>query len=143
MMTIEIEAASSMASKILSGVTVVVVEHHDQMRALVAEFLTQQGTTVIACSNTSEGLDAIEQKCADVVLSELNLPHEDGFQLLRSIRALGPGPSSDTRVIAMNSLGAATLRGRAFSAGFDGYLDKPFTPAELLETIRDALRTSD
>jgi len=128
-----------MASTILSGATVVVVEGHDDIRKLLAEFLTQQGAAVIACSKASEGLEALDQNCVDVVLSELNLPVEDGFQFLRSIRARGPGPSSNARVIAMNSVGSATLRHRALCAGFDRYLDKPFTPQGLLEAIRSVL----
>jgi DNA-binding response OmpR family regulator len=137
------EAASSIASRILSGVTVVVVEYHDHMRALVAEFLTQHGATVIACASASEGLEAMKQNRADVVLSELNLPREDGFQLLQSIRGLGLRAISNTPAIAMNSLGCSILRKRALSEGFDGYLDKPFTPKDLLETIQSALRLTD
>lgn len=133
------EAASSRASKILSGVRVVVVEYHDYMRALVAEFLSQHGAKVIACASASEGLEAMKQNRADVILSELNLPCEDGFQFLRSVRRLRPGPSGNTRAIAMNSLGCSILRKRALSEGFDGYLDKPFTPKTLIEAIHSVL----
>src|SRR5438132_13727752 len=60
--------------RILSGVTVVVVEDHDTIRSLVAEFLRLQGARVLDCSNAAQALERVIQERPDVVLSDINLP---------------------------------------------------------------------
>jgi CheY-like chemotaxis protein len=62
----------------------------------------------------------------------------DGFELLREIRALGPDEGR-VPVIAMTSLLAHADRTRILNAGFQGFLQKPFTPSKLLQTILTVL----
>ena len=126
--------------RILTGVTAVVVEDHDDVRSLLTEFLRQQGARVIGCPNAAEALEAVTQELPDVVLSDINLPDVDGFQLLQSIRRLDPEIGGSIPVIAMSALGATVTKQRALAAGFRSYLGKPFTPQQLLQTIEAALR---
>jgi CheY-like chemotaxis protein len=126
--------------RILTGVTAVVVEDHDDVRSLLIEFLRQQGARVIGCPNAAEALEAVTQERPDVVLSDINLPDVDGFQLLQSIRRLDPEIGGNIPVIAMSALGATVTKQRALAAGFRSYLGKPFTPQQLLQTIEAALR---
>jgi CheY-like chemotaxis protein len=113
---------TSTAGGILSGVTVVVVEDHDDVRSLLVEFLRQQGARVIDCSNAAQALEAVTQERPDVVLSDINLPGGDGFQLLQSIRSLDPEIGGKTAVIAMSALGVTITNHRALAAGFRSYL---------------------
>jgi CheY-like chemotaxis protein len=83
----------------------------------------------------------VEQTQADVALLELT-EDENGSQLFRTIRALQAENGGNTPVIAINSLGSGILCNRAPTAGFNGYLDKPFTPKKLLESIQSALHVS-
>jgi len=136
-----ITSARAMASKLLDGVRLVLIERHDDLRSVLANFLSQQGAGVIAFSQPSQALVAVEQSQVDVVLLEL-AEDEYGFQLVRTIRELQPASGGNTPVIAMNSLGSGILRNRALTAGFNGYLDKPFTPRKLLESIQSALHVS-
>ncbi|HXM25232.1 MAG TPA: response regulator [Chthoniobacterales bacterium] len=129
-----------MPPKILSGVRIVVVEDHDDVRSVLAQYLRQQGARVIACSNAYEALEAVVQERPDLVLSDISLPDEDGFQLLQNVRSLGPEMGSNTPVIAMSALGATITNHRALAAGFCSYLGKPFTPQQLLHAIQEALR---
>ncbi len=126
--------------RILTGVTAVVAEDHDYVRSLLTEFLRQQGARVIGCPNAAEALEAVTQERPDVVLSDINLPDGDGFQLLQSIRRLDPEIGGSIPVIAMSALGATVTKQRALAAGFRSYLGKPFTPQQLLQTIEAALR---
>jgi DNA-binding response OmpR family regulator len=126
--------------RILTGVTAVVVEDHDDVRSLLTEFLRQQGARVIGCPNAAKALEAVTQERPDVVLSDINLPDVDGFQLLQSIRRLDPEIGGSIPVIAMSALGATVTKQRALAAGFRSYLGKPFTPQRLLRTIEAALR---
>jgi CheY-like chemotaxis protein len=127
--------------RILTGATVVVVEDHDLIRSLISEFLRQRGAKVIYCSNAVEALDAVRQHRPDLVLSDINLPDADGFQLLQNIRRLDAEIGGNVPVIAMSALGAAVTKQRALAAGFRSYLDKPFTPAQLLRAIEAGLHT--
>ena len=129
-----------MSPRILSGIIVVVVEDHEVVRSLLAQFLSQQGARVIACSKVSDALVAVTRERPDVVVSDINLPDGDGFQLLRSIRRLGPEIGGNTPAIAMSALGATATNQRALAAGFRSYLGKPFTPQQLLQAIQAALR---
>ena len=126
--------------RILTGVTVLVVEDHDDIRYVVAQFLRQQGARVIDCSNAAEALEAVTQERPNVVLSDIGLPGGDGFQLLQNIRSLDPDIGGNVPVIAMSALGATATKQRALAAGFRSYLGKPFTPQQLLQTIQAALR---
>jgi two-component system CheB/CheR fusion protein len=111
------------------------------LRSVLAEFLSHQGATVIAFPQPLKALEAVEQRPADLVLLELT-DDEYGFQLFRAIRALQPESGGNTPVIAMNSRGSGIFRNGALKGGFDGYLDKPFTPKKLLKSIRSALDLS-
>jgi DNA-binding response OmpR family regulator len=138
---IVIASARIMASKLLDGLRVVLIERNDDLRSLLAEFLSQRGSRVVAFPQPSQALEAVEQGQGDLVLLELT-EHENGFQLFRTIRALQPEGGANTPVIAMNSLGSGILRNRTLKEGFNGYLDKPFTPKKFLESIQYALNFS-
>ena len=129
-----------MSPGILSGVTVVVVEDHDDVRFVLVEFLSRQGARVIGCATASDALVAVIRERPELVLSDVTLPDEDGFQLLQSIRSLGPENGGNIPAIAMSALGDTITDQRALAAGFRSYLGKPFTPQKLLQAIRAALR---
>ena len=129
-----------MPPKILSGVTVVVVEDHDVLRSVLIDFLRQQDASVIGCAKASEALEAVIRERPDLVLSDITLPDGDGFQLLQSIRNLDPENGGNTPAVAMSALGATIANHRALAAGFCSYLGKPFTPQQLLNAIQAALR---
>jgi CheY-like chemotaxis protein len=122
-----------------SGLTIVVVEDHDDARRYVGLFLDHLGANVLLARNASEGLDAIKNNSPNLVLSDINMPGMDGFELLRAIRALGPEAGGSVPIIAMTALVAHADRARMLNAGFQACLPKPFTPAKLVETILTVL----
>ena len=122
----------------LSDLTIVVVEDHDDLRRYLGLFLDQLGANVVLASNAFEGLEAIKRNHPDLVVSDINMPGVDGFELLREIRALGSDEGS-VPVIAMTALLAQADRTRLLSAGFQACLPKPFSPGKLLETILTVL----
>ncbi len=122
-----------------SDLTIVVVEDHDDARRYVGLFLDRLGANVLLARNAFEGLDAIKNNSPNLVLSDINMPGMDGFELLRAIRALGPEAGGSVPVIAMTALVAHADRARMLNAGFQACLSKPFTPAKLVETILTVL----
>src|ERR1700749_4114928 len=79
--------------------TIVVVEDHDDARRYVGLFLDRLGANVLLARNASEGLEAIKNNLTHFVLSDINMPGMNGFELLHEIRALGSG--GNVPVIAM------------------------------------------
>jgi CheY-like chemotaxis protein len=123
----------------LSKLTIVIVEDHDDARAFLGLFLERQGVTVVAARNAFEGIEAVKNSRPNLVLSDISMPHRDGFDLLRDIRALGPDAGGNVPVVAMTALISRTDRARMLSAGFQACLPKPFTVNELWETILTVL----
>ena len=123
----------------LSKLTILIVEDHDDARAFLGLFLERLGATVVAARNAFEGIEAVKNSRPNLVLSDISMPHRDGFDLLRDIRALGPDAGGDVPVVALTALVSRADRVRLLSAGFQACLPKPFTVNDLVETILTVL----
>jgi CheY-like chemotaxis protein len=119
----------------LTNLTIVVVEDHDDARAYLGLFLNRLGANVVMARNGIEGIAAIKNNRPNLVLSDINMPEMDGFELLREIRALGPDAAASVPVIAMTAFVTSADRARILNAGFQACLPKPFTPDKLVNTI--------
>jgi DNA-binding response OmpR family regulator len=128
-----------MSSNCLSGIRIVVVEDHAHLRSLLRQFLLEKGATVTTCGSASDGADKVRREQPELVLTNLNLPNEDGFQLMTNIRKFDAESGRNTRVLAMSALGDFVADDLAIAAGFYLYLPKPFSPKHLLIAIRRAL----
>ena len=128
-----------MPSNSLAGIRIVVVEDHTSLRSVLMRFLLKEGATVTACGSASEGADKVRREQPELVLTELNLPNEDGFQLMTNIRKFDAESGRNTRVLAMSALGDFVADDLAMAAGFYSCLPKPFGPKHLLIAIRRAL----
>jgi CheY-like chemotaxis protein len=124
----------------LNGLTIVVVEDHEDARRYLALFLSRSGANVVVARDAFEGLEAIKKNRPHLVISDIQMPGKDGVNLLREIRALGPDHESSVPVIAMTGIVSPTERTRLLNAGFQAYLPKPFGPDRLLETILTVLK---
>jgi DNA-binding response OmpR family regulator len=123
----------------LSQVIIVIVEDHPDTRRLLTDFLTRRGAHVIQASDAAEGLQAIERHHPDVILSDIWLPYRSGFDLLKDVRCLD-SENRNVPVIAMTALGGIVERQKALAAGFQGLLEKPFGPDQLLSLLQSVLR---
>jgi DNA-binding response OmpR family regulator len=124
-----------MAPNLLSNLTIVVVEDHDDVRDYLGIFFRQMGANVLLARDAKEGLAAIVNGAPDLVVSDISMPGHDGFSLLADIRALEPEAGGCVPVIAMSALLGRVDQGRLLKAGFQAYLPKPFGPAKLMKTI--------
>jgi CheY-like chemotaxis protein len=133
----ECQAADSLERKQAESLTIVVVEDHDDARRYVSVFLRQLGATVFEARNGIEALEAIKTHRPTLVLSDIFMPGADGFEMVRAIRTL----ENDGRmpVIAMSAVLSEADRRRILAAGFSACVPKPFTPNDLLKTIRSVL----
>ena len=134
----------------LAGVRVLLVEDDDDSRNLLNLILNRYGAEVISTSSSAEALDSFMQKTPDVVISDIGMAEEDGYELIRKLRMLPlqgsllPGSSLITHHSSLPSLvpaialtGYATKkdRDRALAAGYQLHLAKPVEPDELVAAI--------
>jgi DNA-binding response OmpR family regulator len=128
-----------MPSNCLSGIRILLVEDHASLRSVLRQFLLEKGATVTTCGSASDGADKVRREQPELVLTDLNLPDADGFQLMTDIRKFDAESGRNTRVLAMSALGDIVADDLAIAAGFYSYLPKPFSPKHLLIAIRGAL----
>ncbi len=119
----------------LARLRVLVVDDDPDSREVVREVLEQAGAMVVVAGSAHEALQAIEERPPDVLLSDLGMPGEDGYQLMRRVRALDPASGGTVPAAALTAYTQAEDRRAAQEAGFQGYLSKPIDPAELTAAV--------
>jgi DNA-binding NtrC family response regulator len=119
--------------------TVLVVDDEPIIRDTLAEFLTQEGCQVVACSSGEEALARVEERCFDAALCDIQLPGIDGLQLLERLHRLSP----ETFVLLITAYGTVENAVEAFQRGAHDYLMKPIILDEVLTKIRRLLAHRD
>lgn len=118
----------------IGGLRVLVVEDDDDSRDLVQAVLSGEGARVRAVSSAREAMAALERELPDIVLSDIAMHDHDGYALIGWIRALD-GPGASVPAVALTAYASEADRRRAFDAGYQGFVAKPFDPAALVETL--------
>jgi signal transduction histidine kinase/ActR/RegA family two-component response regulator len=125
----------------LDGVRVLVVDDDAQTRDLLSEALASSGARVSAADSARQALAQLGTAGADVIVSDIAMPVEDGFWLMRQIRAL-PGDTGRTPAIALTALARAEDRQRAMDAGYQLHFSKPVQLGELQQGLAALLERS-
>src|SRR6516225_3181790 len=123
---------------VLRGRTVLVVEDHDDARELIVGVLEGEGATVLSASTAQEAIDRATAVRPDVLVTDLSLPSQDGYELLRRLRQMMP----QIPALALTAYARATDRDRVLAAGFQKHVVKPVDPQELLQSIAGLLRSN-
>jgi CheY-like chemotaxis protein len=119
----------------LSGIEVLVVEDDDDARALVEKVLSSQGASVRSVSKASAALDILAQHRIDVLLSDIEMPGTDGYQLIRELRLRPSQQGGAVPALALSAYARTEDRLRALRAGFQLHLAKPVQPSELVTVV--------
>jgi CheY-like chemotaxis protein len=117
---------------------VLVVDDDAETREAFRALLTQAGMAVIAAGSVNDALRVVRSLELAVVLSDLVMPEEDGFALVRRLRDLERGTGRHLPAIAVTGLEDPDVRRQALSAGFDACLRKPVAPATIVSTVAQA-----
>jgi PAS domain S-box-containing protein len=134
--TVEIEPATFTVN--LDGLRVLVTDDDADARELMGSLLRPHGAYVTSVGSTHAALNALEHERFDVLLSDLAMPDQDGYELIEAVRH-DPRPYvRDLRAIAVSAYADDLHRSRAFAAGFDDYLTKPLEPSKLLRLLVEA-----
>jgi serine/threonine-protein kinase PpkA len=118
--------------------TILVVEDDDAIRSNVIRLLELEGYDIASASNGKTGLERALQLRPDVVISDVNMPEMNGFELLEAIRA--HRELATTSVMLLTALDDRASMRRGMTTGADDYLAKPFTRVELLEALGGLLK---
>ena len=126
----------------LSGASVLVVDDETDARDLCAEIFARHGATVITAESVSQALERLKAVKPDVVVADIGMPDEDGFALIRRLRADESDRGRRTIVVALTAYVTDDHRRRVLEAGFDAHVPKPFDPKRLSAIVNDLLRPS-
>ena len=100
-------------------------------REIIAAVLTQCGAVPTAVASVSDALVKLGQMQPDVLISDIGMPDENGYELIRKIRVLRADRGGNVPAIALTAYAKTEDRMRALAAGFQNHVPKPVEPAEL------------
>jgi signal transduction histidine kinase/ActR/RegA family two-component response regulator len=126
--------AASRASA-LDGLRVLLVEDDRDSREAIAVLLTNAGARVSAVPSAHAALEAIARWRPDVLVSDIGLPEQDGYALIKNLRTLDAARGGDTPAIALTAYTRAQDRARALAAGYQSHVGKPVDPTELVRVL--------
>jgi two-component system cell cycle response regulator DivK len=116
---------------------VLVIEDHEENRRIVRYLLASAGIDMLEALSGEQGVAMAEKERPDLILMDIQLPGLDGYEATRRIKG-----NPDLRHIPIIVVTSYALSGddvKAFAAGCDAYVTKPFVPRELLAKIREFL----
>ncbi len=130
----ELRADRTPASLILQGLRVQVVDDEPDARELLTIVLKQRGAEVRASATASEALEMLMQWEPDVLVSDIGMPGEDGYDLIRKVRTL-KSVSGLVPALALTGYARAEDAARALESGYHMHLPKPVAPSELVAAV--------
>jgi CheY-like chemotaxis protein len=121
----------------LSGLRILVVDDEADSRDLLAIRLQQSGAGVVTASSVEAAMEILARGDAlpDLIVSDIAMPGEDGYSLMRRVRALDPEQGGRIPAIAVTAYSRTKDLMRALAAGFQAHLSKPVNAAELSHAI--------
>jgi CheY-like chemotaxis protein/nitrogen-specific signal transduction histidine kinase len=121
----------------LSGVQVLLVDDEPDAREMMSSALELCGARVITAASAREALESLSHRTGSfqVLLADIAMPEEDGYALIRQVRAHQDPVIADLPAAAVTACAREDERQRAFTAGFHMHLAKPMAPAVLVEAV--------
>jgi len=121
--------------KPLDGLQVLVVDDEADSRELLTVVLEESGAKVVAAASAAEAIAALKQFTFNVLISDIGMPGEDGYALMRQVNAWAGEQGQQIPAIALTAYASEEDRKQAFLAGFQMHLPKPLDPTELVKSV--------
>lgn len=132
----EVERRRSRSGAVrLDGVHVLLVEDDDDSRRLLGTMLKRYGARVTSTKSAAEALSVFETELPDVLISDIGMPDQDGYELVRKLRAMPPEKGGKTPAIALTGYASRKDRERALSTGYQQHMAKPIEQADMINAI--------
>jgi signal transduction histidine kinase/ActR/RegA family two-component response regulator len=126
---------ASHAVVVLTGVRILVVEDDEDARLFIRSVLERAGAIVHTAASARDAFALVERYALDVMISDIGMPEEDGFSLMRRVRALPADRGGRIRAIALTAFARRDDALRAAEAGFQIHLAKPVDPEALARNV--------
>ena len=122
----------------LDGLSVLVVDDDPDVRDALSGVLERCGAKVRAAGAVGEAMNALRAAVPDVLVSDLGMPGDDGYELMRQVRMLPSDAGGALPALAVSAYARESDRRKALAAGFRVHLAKPVAPAELVDQVARA-----
>jgi len=133
----EAEKREPFAVPELAGVHALVVDDGTEARELLALMLKEYGAWVTAVASAKEAIVTFKRHRPDVILSDIQMPDEDGYSLIATLRTLETRRDHPIPAIAVTAYGSSEDRQRALAAGFQRHIVKPVDAERLAAVVAD------
>jgi CheY-like chemotaxis protein len=120
---------------LLEDVRVLVVDDEEDARLLMRTALATYGANVAVAASAAEAIAEIDRKVPDVVLSDIGMPQEDGYSLIRRIRARAASRGGGVPAIAVTAYASDSDRAAAEAAGYQAHIPKPYEPSDVVALV--------
>jgi signal transduction histidine kinase len=127
--------AESRGWNLLGGLRLLVVDDEQDARDAIGAVLTSAGAAVASAASVREAMAAIGRAPPDVVVSDIAMPLEDGFALIRELRTRLPADVPRIPALALTAYAGEHAAEQVAEAGFDAYLTKPIEAAKLVRAV--------
>jgi PAS domain S-box-containing protein len=119
----------------LEDTRVLLVEDDDDAREMLCRLLERLGARVTATASAAEAWEALETAAHDVLVSDIGMSGEDGYSLVRRLRAREAETGGELPAVALTAYAGDEDRARALVAGFNAHVPKPVNPVELVAVV--------
>jgi CheY-like chemotaxis protein len=119
----------------LAGVRVLLVEDKVDARDLITMMLAQDGAEVRTAVSATEALAACNEWRPDILISDIGMPEEDGYTLMKKLRARESERGGHIPAIALTAYARREDRLRALSVGYESHVPKPVDPIDLVAAV--------
>jgi PAS domain S-box-containing protein len=125
----------------LKGIKVLVVDDDEDARDVLRAALNNYGAEVTTATGAPQALDTLASENIDVLVSDINMPEIDGYELIRRVRAMKPEHSRHVPAVALTAYARSEDRVHALQAGYQAHVPKPVEPAELEVVVATLARS--
>jgi CheY-like chemotaxis protein len=119
----------------LFGVKVLVVDNDEDARSVLLQVLEREGSEAYGAGSATEAMTLLRAVKPHVLISDLAMPDEDGFDLIRKVRASPSDVAAAIPAVALSGYASDEDRARALQAGFQRHLPKPVDPNQLARVV--------
>jgi CheY-like chemotaxis protein len=119
----------------IAGVRVLLVEDKADARDLITMMLAQDGAEVRTAVSATEALAACNEWRPDILISDIGMPEEDGYTLMKKLRARESERGGHIPAIALTAYARREDRLRALSVGYESHVPKPVDPIDLVAAV--------
>jgi len=128
-------ATTAIDRDLLRDLRILVVDDEADARDLIEMALSQYGAIVTTVDSAAAALSEIDRRLPDVLLSDVGMPRQDGFELIRRVRSRPLERGGGIPAIAVTAYASARDRESVLTSGYEAHVAKPFEPEALAQTV--------